>query len=556
MSFLRAIAVPLIAIALGLVAIVTVVQLQRHAEESDDAQAKLQQAKLQLTQLQNAPFKSHADTGGSPELAAGLINTGKAAVTRILVELDQDSPPPALAELGPLLKENYSRIDRIYEYGASGVGFHEAADKLAGENSAISAQQNEVLDRAGSEYEARETRATDRVTVGAVGSIVCLLAIFGFYYLRAARSRAENKALLARTRAESITDSLTGLGNRRALMEDLEAHLASATPENRVLLTLFDLDGFKHYNDTFGHPAGDILLARLGGRLREATSGSGSVYRAGGDEFCLLALLGPGDTGERLAETGNSALSEAGEGFEIGCSYGIAIAPAEASTSERAMGLADQRMYEIKAGRSSAGRQSADVLLQVLSERDSELGSHINAVAALAEPSAKLLGLSDSEVKRTHTAAELHDVGKSGIPDSILGKAGPLDDEEWAFMRRHTLIGERIIQAAPALAPAAELVRASHEWFDGSGYPDGLEGEEIPIGARIISVCDALNAMTSDRPYRKATPVAQAMMEVRRCGGTQFDPKVVDAVLTVLADPEWKGIASLEHGGSPEGARA
>ncbi|MDP9227888.1 MAG: HD domain-containing protein, partial [Actinomycetota bacterium] len=227
---------------------------------------------------------------------------------------------------------------------------------------------------------------------------------------------------------------------------------------------------------------------------------------------------------------GSAALSEAGEGFEIGCSYGSALAPADTSRPEQMLHLADQRMYSTKAGRSSASRQSTDVLLQVLSERNSELGDHLNAVAALAEPVARRLGLSAAEVNRTQTAAQLHDVGKSGIPDAILGKKGPLDEEEWKFMHRHTLIGERIILAAPSLAPAAELVRSSHERYDGEGYPDHLAGDEIPPGSRIIAVCDAFQAMTAERPYRGAISVAEALAELRRCAGTQFDPVVVDEV--------------------------
>jgi HD-GYP domain-containing protein (c-di-GMP phosphodiesterase class II) len=133
-----------------------------------------------------------------------------------------------------------------------------------------------------------------------------------------------------------------------------------------------------------------------------------------------------------------------------------------------------------------------------------------------------------------HMAAELHDIGKTGIPDAILVKAGPLDEDEWRFMRRHTLIGERIVRAAPSLAPAADLVRSSHEHLDGSGYPDGLSGDAIPLGSRIIAACDAFNAMTSDRPYRKTRAAADAVIELRRCAGTQFDPDVVEALAQLI----------------------
>jgi diguanylate cyclase (GGDEF)-like protein len=544
-------AVPLIAVALAVAVSATTLQLQRQADDAHRAELQLQDVTLALTELQASPFRASPDTGGSPSLARGLINGEKSEITRILTELNHASPVSALTGLTPLLRENYQRIDRVFVLGATGVGFAGEAEGLAGENAAILDRESAVLRSGRLEYAARERRATNRAMVGAIGAIAFLLAAFGFYYLRAARSIAERKRALAVAREASLTDSLTGLGNRRALMEDLPATLRGSTPEERVLLVLFDLDGFKHYNDTFGHPAGDILLARLAGRLREATASIGSVYRAGGDEFCLLAKLGPRDNAAALAEAANAVMSEAGEGFEIGCSYGISVAPTEMSSAEAGLRLADERMYAAKAGRSSAERQSADVLLQVLTEQDAELGDHIHAVAALAGPTAERFGLSDPEVKRTRRAAELHDIGKSGIPDSILCKKGPLDDDEWAFMHRHTIIGERIVKAAPALAPAAELVRASHEHFDGNGYPDGLKGEEIPIGSRIITVCDSFNAMTSERPYSRPKSVAEALTELRRCAGTQFDPAVVDVFCSLIESPESEGESSAELVASP-----
>ena len=264
------------------------------------------------------------------------------------------------------------------------------------------------------------------------------------------------------------------------------------------MLALFDLDGFKQYNDSFGHPAGDALLVRLAERLKAATEGLGSVYRMGGDEFCLLAAVAPGG-GDELLLLAAEALSDTGHAFEIGCSHGLARIPAEAATPEEALRLADQRMYAHKADRPTIGRESTDLLLQVITERGAGLGDHVSGVARLAGDTAALLGLPEHEVRRIRLAAELHDVGKTAIPDTVLNKPSALSDEEWEFMRRHTVIGERIIRAAPSLAHAAELVRYSHERFDGAGYPDALSGDEIPLGASIIAVCDAFDAMVSDR---------------------------------------------------------
>ena len=178
-------------------------------------------------------------------------------------------------------------------------------------------------------------------------------------------------------------------------------------------------------------------------------------------------------------------------------------------------------------GRVSASRQSTDVLLKVLSEQSSDLGHHIDGVARLAQLTAERLGLDAQEAHWVRLAAELHDVGKTAIPATILDKPGPLSDDEWQFMRRHTLIGERIILAAPALAPAARLVRSSHERVDGTGYPDRLRGDAIPRGSRIVSICDAFDAMVSQRSYSEAMTLTQALAELQRCAGTQFDGEIV-----------------------------
>jgi PAS domain S-box-containing protein/diguanylate cyclase (GGDEF)-like protein len=334
---------------------------------------------------------------------------------------------------------------------------------------------------------------------------------------------------------EARHDALTGLPNRRSLMADLEQGLLDATVEQPMLLALFDLDGFKAYNDVFGHPAGDALLARLGHNLAGAVEDWGCAYRMGGDEFCVLGKLGPGDHAG-VAEKTVDALSEHGEGFSIGASYGLVLLPTDTTNTATALRMADQRMYARKSlGRASAGRQSTDVLMKVLSERSPALGTHLGEVTDLCEAVGSVL-LPEDQMAPLLQAAALHDIGKAAIPDEVLHKPGPLNDEEWEFMRRHPMIGERIMSAAPALAQAAKLVRASHERVDGQGYPDRLAGDEIPLGARIIFVCDAYDAMTSDRPYGDGMSPAEALEELRRCAGTQFDPVVVDAFCRVAGE--------------------
>jgi diguanylate cyclase (GGDEF)-like protein len=328
-------------------------------------------------------------------------------------------------------------------------------------------------------------------------------------------------------RNAAMTDSLTSLGNRRRLMADLATRMADPASCSGAGLGLFDLDGFKSYNDTFGHPAGDALLARLGGRLRDGVAPFGTSYRLGGDEFCVL--LDDGGNADHI-ELAALALSDHGEAFSITSSHGTVLLGDEAATPEDALRLADQRMYHAKnGGRQSAGSQSAAVLLRALSERHPDLAEHGGGVAEHAQVVAMNLGVPDEELQPIRQAAELHDIGKVAIPDAILAKPEPLDDDEWAFMRRHTLIGERIISAAPSLTYVAKLVRSSHERWDGRGYPDELCAGDIPLGARIIAVCDAFDAMVSDRPYQARKTVEAALAELERCAGGQFDPSVVAA---------------------------
>ncbi len=338
---------------------------------------------------------------------------------------------------------------------------------------------------------------------------------------------------------QALHDPLTGLGNRRSLLSDLELGLLEATTGRPLVLLLFDLDGFKTYNDTFGHPAGDSLLLRVAKRLEDALEGRAFAYRVGGDEFCVLSATGVRDL-EAITTLAATALAEHGEGFDITASYGSVLLPEEAATATEALREADRRMYAHKRedGRAPAGRQSADVLLRILSERSPALGVHLDEVTALCDLVAERLELSADDREPLLQAASLHDAGKIAIPDQVLDKPGPLDDQEWAFMRRHPVIGERILSAAPALARAAKLVRSSHERFDGSGYPDGLAGARIPLGARIIAVCDAYSAMVAGRPYRATRDSATARAELMRCSGTQFDAQVVEALCAVLDERE------------------
>jgi diguanylate cyclase (GGDEF)-like protein len=370
--------------------------------------------------------------------------------------------------------------------------------------------------------------ATDLVMHAGVWLMVALISSKLVGQLRKQRAVANSEHAEALRLA--TTDVLTGIGNRRRLLADLDTALTTRSP---TVLALFDLDGFKAYNDSFGHPAGDALLRKLAANLSAAVDGRGAAYRMGGDEFCILASGGA----EAVVRDAAAALNDRGEAFTIGVSSGSIAIPAEASTSEDALRGADRRMYAQKAsGRTSAGRQTTDVLLGVLRERNPDLGDHVQDVTDLCREVAARLGLDADDVSTLLQAAALHDVGKAAIPDAILNKPGPLDEGERALMRQHTVMGQRIMSTAPSLNRASQLVRSSHERIDGTGYPDGLSGDAIPLGSRVIAVCDAFDAMTSDRPYRQALPADAALDELRLYAGTQFDDTIVEALAFVVGE--------------------
>jgi diguanylate cyclase (GGDEF)-like protein len=333
----------------------------------------------------------------------------------------------------------------------------------------------------------------------------------------------------------AITDPLTLLGNRRKLAADLAASLQTASHAKPLVLMVFDLDGFKAYNDTFGHMAGDALLARMGNRLADVVSPAGTAYRLGGDEFCVIMPVQPHEAAAAVSRA-SAALLEEGERFSIAASGGAVLVPHEASTPDYALQLADDRMYLRKQERhpSPAREQTRDVLVRIMQAKQPGLNDHSSEVSRLAVAVGRRLAMDAEQIDELARAADLHDIGKVGIPDAILEKPGMLDPQEWDLIRQHTLLGERILSAAPALRPVARIVRASHERWDGAGYPDGLAADSIPLAARIVAVCDAYDAIISDRCYRAARPDPAARAELLREAGRQFDPAVVAAVLEEL----------------------
>ncbi len=357
---------------------------------------------------------------------------------------------------------------------------------------------------------------------GAVFLVIGLLIPVVFFGWRRSQTELNHAA---------NTDSLTGLGNRRRLTLHLERAVPEATSERPVLLAMFDLDGFKSYNDSYGHPAGDALLVRLAQQLRGSLGDEEArAYRMGGDEFCVVASLQREQDSLGVAARAADALREHGEGFTISASYGAVLMPTETDDPIDALRIADQRMYAQKSSsRLSASRQTTDVLVQMISEKDPDLGEHVADVVELATAVSRTLGLHAGQDRPRQTRSSTTRRRQIRHTPKHPRETRSLSAEEWQFIRQHTIIGERILSAAPALASCAKIVRFSHECWDGSGYPEGLAGEDIPLEARIIFVCDAFQAITPDRPYREARTHQDAVAELRRCAGTQFDPQVVRA---------------------------
>jgi diguanylate cyclase (GGDEF)-like protein len=348
--------------------------------------------------------------------------------------------------------------------------------------------------------------------------------------------RSTHRALRAMRLA--LTDPLTGLGNHRHFHERLQRELLNAEEQETPLTLCFvDIDDFKKINDRFGHPSGDRVLSQVGGRLRQG----GEAFRLGGDEFALLLV----DHDESTAlSAANSIVERIAD---------LATFPVQGHGRDELIRLADSALYwakehgknrvrlyrpdvvelsELKrlaAGPDQAARyRAAASLAKAVDARDTYTGSHSERVAELAARVAVRLELTAEQVELTRLAGSLHDLGKLAIPEEILKSSGELTDSERLVLERHPQIGFRMLDSL-GVDPVAALVLHHHERWDGAGYPDGLRGEQIPLGARIIFVTDAYDAMTSDRLYRPKRSSDAALAELERCAGTQFDPGIVAA---------------------------
>jgi diguanylate cyclase (GGDEF)-like protein len=341
----------------------------------------------------------------------------------------------------------------------------------------------------------------------------------------------EQQRQLRGAESQALTDDLTGLGNRRRLMLEL-ARCCTAGARVPTLLALFDLNGFKAFNDTFGHPGGDALLVRLAEALTRAVGPGGQAFRLGGDEFCILAPL-PDDGGKSLVAGAAAALSVLERGFDVSCASGAATLPLEAADPGAALRLADARLYAQKRNIHLAAGDTHEELVLTLSVPNG--ANAAGSVSAFATALAARLGMGGRALTELKLAAELHDLGKLAGTPGPLEKPRALSDNEWQFVREHTVVGQRILAGAPAAKAVGQIIRSANERWDTGGYVDGLAAASIPLAARIIAVCDSYDALVSAGPYGGRSP-ADAVAELRRCAGRQFDPDVVEAFCALHAE--------------------
>ena len=351
------------------------------------------------------------------------------------------------------------------------------------------------------------------------------------------RKRAEEKL-----KEMSLYDSLTGLFNRNFFEEEMtRLRDGGSSP---VGIVICDLDGLKFINDTLGHQSGDQMLMNAAELLQNNFRSTDIMARIGGDEFAILFTDTNQEMVERMLQRFRQSVHEYNNTdpeIPLSISVGCAVSETPVSDMHDLFSEADNRMYREKIQREGSARSAVlQALTGSMQARDFDTEGHCDRLHELVDAMARDLALSQDAMNDLSLFARFHDLGKVGIPDNILFKTGALTEEEWQHMRRHCEIGHRIASSVPDLEPIADYILKHHEWWDGQGYPLGLSGRDIPLPCRILSVVDAYDAMTSDRPYRKAMTREEALAELKRCAGTQFDPELVEQFSQLLerADSE------------------
>jgi len=366
----------------------------------------------------------------------------------------------------------------------------------------------------------------------------------------------ERALRLAEERADH--DPLTSLLNHRAFHAVLEVETArSLRGTTTFAVVKLDLDNFEFFNDVYGHATGDEVLRLFAERLRTTCRPYDTIARFGGDEFCLILPSGEPATRQEIENRLRAALSDItypsarqDTPIPIGVSMGVALFPGDTADRNELLRFADERLRLDKAGASGAnefldmrawalshitGFPMLDAMVTAVTNKDRYTRQHSEDVMEFSLMIAKELGIGQKERDTIAVAAILHDIGKIGVPDSILRKPGALSDDEFEAIKQHPQMGAIIVSAVPGLEETLDAIRHHHERWDGNGYPFGLTAEETPLIARLMAVADAFSAMTSDRPYRKGMPHSKAISILQDGAGTQWDAVCVDALLRALS---------------------
>lgn len=381
--------------------------------------------------------------------------------------------------------------------------------------------ESKILDRNGNVV---DVILTVSMLPGSKKSIVSLLNI------------TQRKKMEEQLKYLSLHDSVTGLYNRAYFEEEMRRLEGGRSPEQGIIVC--DVDGLKLVNDSLGHDTGDALLVAAAGVIKESLRASDMAARIGGDEFAILLPNSDASVVENVCKRIRDSIlkyNEVNPELPLSISVGFAVGREMPPNLTDLFKEADNNMYREKLNRSQSARSAiVQTLMKALEVRDYITEGHADRLQSLVVYAAREIGLPDRVVTDLRLLAQFHDIGKVGIPDRILFKPGPLDPEEKVEMQQHCKIGHIIAMSPPDMIPIADWILKHHEWWNGEGYPMGLKGEEIPLECRILAIADAYDAMTSDRPYRKAISHQEAVAEITRCAGTQFDPYLVPIFLKVL----------------------